>query len=40
MPADSASWYDAIYFVIVMNLDLPVYIVNGNTDVSKWNYTP
>lgn len=43
MPADSASWYDAIYFCNLLSEKLglePVYIVNGNTDVSKWNYTP
>lgn len=42
-PVDSASWYDAIYFCNVLsemfNLE-PVYTVNGNTEVSTWNYEP
>lgn len=43
LPADSASWYDVLYFCNVLsemlNLE-PVYTVNGNTDVSAWQYKP
>ncbi len=43
LPFDSASWYDVIYFCNVLSEKLnlePVYTVNGNTDVSTWQYEP
>ena len=42
-PVESVSWYDAIMFCnklsSLMGLT-PCYTVDGNADVSKWNYTP
>lgn len=40
---ENVSWYDDIYFCNKLSLltgRSPVYSVNGQTDVSKWNYTP
>lgn len=42
-PVDCVSWYDAIYFcnkLSILNNLTPVYAVNGETDISKWNYEP
>lgn len=42
-PVENVSWYDAIYFCNVLSEKSgyePVYSVNGETDVSKWGYTP
>ncbi len=40
-PVENVSWYDAIYFCNELsrlkNLE-PVYSVNGETDVTRWNY--
>ncbi|MDD7610649.1 MAG: SUMF1/EgtB/PvdO family nonheme iron enzyme [Spirochaetales bacterium] len=42
-PVENVSWYDAIYFCnklsVIFGLD-PVYSVDGETDVAKWNYVP
>ena len=43
LPVENVSWYDAIYFcnkLSVMKGKKPVYAVNGQTDVNKWDYTP
>lgn len=42
-PVEEVSWYDCIYFCnkfSEMCGYTPVYSVDGNTDVSKWNYRP
>jgi len=43
LPVEKISWYDAIYFCNecsrLENLT-PVYAVDGETDVTKWNYKP
>ena len=42
-PVERVSWYDAIYFCNKLSVAKgyePVYSVNGNTDIKKWNYTP
>ncbi len=42
-PVDNVSWFDAIYFCNKLSQKCgyePVYSVNGETDVTKWNYTP
>ena len=42
-PVECVSWYDAIYFCNKLSVAKgyePVYSVNGNTDITKWNYTP
>lgn len=42
-PVEEVSLYDASYFCNVLSEKLgyePVYSVNGETDVTKWGYTP
>jgi len=42
-PENYVSWYDAIYFCNKLSEQCglePVYSVDGETDVTKWNYTP
>ncbi len=42
-PVEEVSWHDAIYFCNELSEKSgyePVYSVNGETDVSKWGYTP
>ena len=43
LPVEMVSWYDAIYFCNKLSMKKglsPVYAVDGETDVAKWNYTP
>jgi formylglycine-generating enzyme required for sulfatase activity len=42
-PVEFVSWYDTIYFcnkLSVVKGYEPVYSVDGNTDITKWDYTP
>ncbi|MCR4925723.1 MAG: formylglycine-generating enzyme family protein [Clostridiales bacterium] len=42
-PIVCVSWHDAIYFCNKLSVQHglePVYAVNGESDVSKWNYRP
>lgn len=42
-PVEYVSWYDAIYFCNKLSTMfglVPVYSVDGITDVTKWNYVP
>ena len=42
-PVERVSWYDAIYFCNKLSTMfglVPVYSVDGITDVTKWNYVP
>ena len=42
-PVENVSWYDAIYFCNKYSESVrltPCYKVDGNTDVTNWNYTP
>ncbi len=42
-PVEMVSWYDAIYFCNKLSLSqklVPVYSVDGSTDVNEWDYTP
>ena len=43
LPVESVNWYDAIYFcnkLSELKGKKPVYAVNGETNVTKWEYTP
>ena len=43
LPVEMVSWYDAIYFCNKLSVKKglkPVYAVDGETNVAKWNYTP
>ena len=43
LPVERVSWYDAIYFCNKLSVKkglAPVYAVDGETDVLKWDYTP
>jgi len=43
LPVEYVSWYDVIYFCNKLSEKFgytPVYAVDGETDVSKWKYTP
>jgi len=42
-PVEYVSWYDAIYFCNKLSVKegkTPVYAVDGESDVTKWGYTP
>lgn len=42
-PVETVNWYDAIYFCNKLSKEkgrTPEYAVDGNTDVTTWNYTP
>ncbi|MEE1181660.1 MAG: SUMF1/EgtB/PvdO family nonheme iron enzyme [Treponema sp.] len=42
-PVEKVSWYDAIYFCNMLSMKKglnPVYAVDGETDVAKWDYIP
>ena len=42
-PVGTVSWCDAIYFCNKLSIAKgyePVYSVDGNTDIRKWDYTP
>ena len=43
LPVEMVSWYDAIYFCNKLSMKKglsPVYAVDGETDVAKWDYKP
>ena len=43
LPVESVSWYYALYFCNKLSVKKglnPVYAVDGETDVAKWDYTP
>lgn len=43
LPVEGVSWYDTIYFCNELSRlsgFTPVYSVNGETDVKKWDYVP
>ena len=43
LPVENVSYFDAIYFCNLLSEKCgyePVYRVDGNTDVKKWNYKP
>jgi len=42
-PVESISFYDVLYFCNQLSVQQglePCYVINGTTDVSKWNYVP
>lgn len=42
-PVENVNWYDAIYFCNKYSMAqglTPCYKVNGNTDITEWNYVP